>query len=435
MKKILLTMLSVALIATTASAQVATVDVAKLKSALTKADADVADAKKGAKAATWIKRGEAYLDAEAAVVNGVYAGMPENMLAISFGEVAPVQEEVGGQTMTYYPFEHFKAYIANGVVDYFIPTTVVDPQALDKAYDSFAKAYELDSENNKAGEDMQRVYLRSFEAGGAFYSISDFTNAATNFRRAFKASSHPSSPAVDTLSTFYAGMSAALGGDYENALVDLDKALAMGYEGDGEVYRMKFLSLYQLGRKEESLAVIQEGVAKYPTNEDLIDMMLRYYAENDGDASAMIPLVQDAIDKNPNNPNLYQGLAQIYDKLERIDDAVATIKKAVGVAPDNFLANYYEGLYLLKKGDKMNVYLGQQNITSAAQYQEALGAVTDVFRTALAPLEKAFALDPSEPSTVELLKNLTFRLREEEGMQAKYDKYNDLFNSMDVPQE
>ncbi len=432
MKKILLTVLGVVLMIATASAQSASVDVNKLKSAISKAEAATTNAKQATKAATWIKLGEAYLESDAAIVNGVYGGMPENMLVLSFGEVAPVEETVNGQTFTYYPFEHFKAYVSNNVVDFFIPTTVVDPQALDKAYESLGRAYEIDSKNSKVGTDMQRVFLRSFEAGGAFYSVSDYANAATNFRRAFKASSHPSSPSVDTLSTFYAGMSATLGGDYETALGDLDKALAMGYEADGEVYRMKFLALYQMGRKEESLEVLKTGIAKYPTNEDLIDMMLRYYAENDGDASAMIPLVEDAIVKSPNNPNLYQGLAQIYEKLGRLDDAVTTIKKAVGVDPENFLANYYEGLFLLRKGDQMSADLGKQNITSAAQYQEALGLVTDVFRSALAPLEKAHALDPSEPSTVELLKNLTFRLREEAGMQEKFDKYNEMFNSMNI---
>ncbi len=432
MKKILLTMLGVVLMSATVSAQSVNVDVNKLKSTITKAEATVANPKQATKAAAWIKLGEAYLDADAAIVEGVYVGMPENMLKVSFGEVAPVQETINDQTVTYYPFTHLKAYVSNGVVDFFVPTTVVDSEALQKAYDSFNKAYELDAKNTKVGADIQRVFLRSFETGGALYSIGDYSNAAINFRRAFKASSHPTSPAIDTLSTFYAGMAAALGGDYENALTDLDKALAMNFENNGEVYRMKFLAMYQMGRKEESLEVLKSGIAKYPTNEDLIDMMLRYYAENDGDASAMIPLVEAAIANSPNNPNLYQGLAQIYEKLGRLDDAVTTIKKAVAVDPENFLANYYEGLFLLRKGDEMNTELNRQNITSAARYREASGVITDVFRSALAPLEKAHSLNPTEPSTVELLKSLTARLREDPGMQEKYDKYNDLFNSMDI---
>jgi tetratricopeptide (TPR) repeat protein len=277
---------------------------------------------------------------------------------------------------------------------------------------------------------MESIHKKSFENGGALYSFGDYKAAAANFRRAYKATTHSTSPAIDTLAIYYAGMSSTFGEDHANALADLDKAIQLGYEAGGEVYRLKFLALYNLGRKEEALEVIKAGIAKYPTNEDLIDMIMRYYAENDGDASSLIRMVEDAIAKNPNNPNLYQGLAGIYERLEQTDNALATIKKAVSVAPDNFLANYYEGLYTVQKADKMAADLGKRQFTSNAQFQEAMGAVTDVFRQAVAPLEKAYSIDPKEAATVELLKNLTFRLREDAGMQEKYDKYNELFNSM-----
>lgn len=438
MKKIFLTMLGAILIALPASAQapvgvtVAKVDVEKIKSNIAKSDSDIADAKKGAKAATWLKRGDAFMEAEAKPVNGVYVGMPENVLTLSFGQdVQATDETVGETTYKAYPFEHFKAYVSNGVVEFFVPTTVIDPSALDKAYEAYDKAYGLDSKTTvDVMNGMSSIHLKSFENGGALYSLGKYTEAATNFRRAFTASAHPASPSVDTIAIYYAGMSSSFGNDNANALVDLDKAIEMDYEADGDVYRLKFITLYSLDRREEALATIQEGIAKYPANEDLIDMALRYYAENDGDPSSLIPLVQDAIDKNPNNPNLYQGLAGVYEKLGRLDDAIEAIKKAVALAPDNFLANHFEGLFLLEKGDKMNDDLGKLTITSSAQMQEARSAVTDVFRSALAPLEKAHAIDPTEPVTVELLKNLTFRLREEPGMQDKNTKYSELLNTL-----
>ena len=438
MRKILLTMLGVALIALPASAQmpgvgvsVAKVDVNKLKSDIAKSDADIADAKKSAKAATWLKRGDVFVDVDAKPVNGIYVGMPENMLKISFGDAPVAEETVGAHTYAVYPYEHLKAYVSNGVVEFFVPITVVDPQALDKAYDAYAKAYELDAKSAKAvGAGMEGIHLKSFENGGALYSLGDYKAAAANFRRAYKATTHPTVPAVDTIAIYYAGMSSAFGEDNANALADLDKALELGYEANGEVYRLKFLALYGLERKDEALEVIKTGIAKYPTNEDLIDMIMRYYAENGGDASSLIPMVQDAIDKHPENPNLYQGLAGIYEKLGQLDNAVATIKKAVAVAPDSFFANYYEGLYTIQKADAMANDLNKQQFTSNAQYQEALGVVTDVFRLAVAPLEKAYALDSTEPATVELLKSLTYRLRDDAGMQEKYDEYTKLLNSM-----
>ncbi len=444
MKKLFLTMLGASLmVAPTLRAQtidglgltVEKVNVKKLEAAIAKSDADIADAKKNAKAATWIKRGEAFMDADAKPVNGLYVTMDEAMLKATYGDAPAEEVTIGGNAYTVYTYEHFKVYLTGGKVALFTPVTVIDPAALDKAYDAYSKAYELDAKGaaKKVTAGIENIYNKSFENGGTFYSLGQYTAAAENFRRAYKAGIHPTSTKADSLSSqaiFYAGMSAIFGGDYTGALNDLDTAIERGYESDGEVYRLKFLALYNLGEKEKSLEVLKQGVSVYPTNEDLIDMMMRYYAENEGDPSSMIPLVKDAIDNNPTNSSLWQGLARIYDKLGQTDNAIETIKKAVELTPNDFLANYLEGFFIVKKGDAMNEDLGKMTITSRAQYQTALAAVNAVFARALAPLEKAYSIDPSELATVELLKNLTARLRDEEGMQAKYDRYNELFNSM-----
>jgi tetratricopeptide (TPR) repeat protein len=410
---------------------VAKVDVNKLRANIAKSDAEIANAKKAAKAATWLKRGATFIDVDAKPVNGIYASMPEPMLTAAFGkDVTPTTETVGAEEYTVYPYEHFKAYLLGGVVDFFTATTVVDPAALDKAYDAYAKAYEIDAkQSRKVADGMSSIRLKSFENGGSLYKLGLYNDAATNFRRAYRASTHPSSAAIDTLSLYYAGMSSTFGEDNATALVDLEKAIEMGYYVDGETFRLKFLNLYGLDRKEESLEALKTGLAMFPTSEGLIDMTMRYYAENEGDPSALIPMVQEAISKNPQNPLLYQGLARTYDKLGQIDNAIETIKKAVELAPNDFLSIYLQGWFIVKKGDEMYNELGNKTFTSNAQYQQAREIVYDVFRQALAPLEKAYTLNQSEVATVELLKNLTYRLREDEGMTAKNEKYDALFKA------
>jgi tetratricopeptide (TPR) repeat protein len=437
MKKILLTMLGVALIAAPASAQmegvgvsVATVDVAKLRNSIAKSDAEIANAKKASKAATWVKRGTTFLDVDARPVNGVYASMPEQMLKIAFGESTPVTESIGGGSYSVYSYEHFKAYVAGGVVEFFVPVTVVDPDALDKAYAAFDKAYGMDPKvAKKVTEGMNNIRLKSFENGGSQYALGAYKNAATNFRRAYRASIHPSVNTPDSLAIYYAGMSGSYGEDYAASLEDIDKSIALGYEAEGEVYRFKFIDLYNLDRKEESLEALKAGMARFPANENLIDMIMRYYAENEGDPTSLSPAVQDAIAKNPDNYSLYQGLARVYDKLGKADEAIEAIGHAVKLAPNDFLSSYLEGLFIVRKGDQMNDELNRQTFTSNAQYQQAFNLVLDVFRQAVAPLERAYGLNPEELATVELLKNLTFRLRDDEGMAEKYEKYRGILGT------
>jgi hypothetical protein len=78
----------------------------------------------------------------------------------------------------------------------------------------------------------------------------------------------------------------------------------------------------------------------------------------------------------------------------------------------------------------MNAELGKQVFTSRAESQAAREKVMEVFRSSIAPLEKALALNPEESAPVELLKNVTYWLRDDPGMQEKYDKYNALFKKM-----
>ena len=433
MKKFFLTMLGVALMAAPASAQIAAakVDVAKLRAAVAKSDADIANPKNAAKAATWLKRGETLIDVDAQPVNGIYASMPENMLKISFGDAPATQETVGGTAYSVYTYDNFKAYLNGGVVEFFIQTTVVDPAALDKAMEALDKAYTMDAKTaKKVGENMGAIKIKSFENGGSFYQVQEYKNAAENFRRAYRASAHPSVGAPDTLALYYAGMSAAYGQDFESSLKDLDQVLAMGYDAGGETYRLKFIDLYNLERREESLDVLKAGLAKYPDNENLVELIMGYYAENEGDPTTLIPMVQEAISKSPDNSRLYMGLARIYNKLDQHDNAIEAIKKSVALAPDDYLTSYLEGLFIITKGDAMSVDLSKQNFTSNTQYQAAAAEVMAVFRQSVAPLEKAHELNPEEIGIVELLKNVTTRLREEEGMQEKFKKYTDLFNSM-----
>jgi hypothetical protein len=49
-------------------------------------------------------------------------------------------------------------------------------------------------------------------------------------------------------------------------------------------------------------------------------------------------------------------------------------------------------------------------------------------------LEKAYELNPKDFSTVETLKILTFRLREEDGIGEKSEKYTKIYNEMKAAQ-
>lgn len=404
----------------------------KLRAAIAKSDAEIADPKKNVKSATWIKRGEAFVDADAKPVNGLFAGLDESTLKLTFGEVTPETAMVGDTEYMAYTYEHFKAYVKDGKVDYYVPVTVVVPDALDKAYDAFAKAYDMDAKTEKkVNTGMINIRNKSIEYGGTRYAFKDYKAAADNFRRAYRASIHPALNQTDTLSLFYAGFLGTIAGDYQTALQDLNKAIDLGYGADGETYYYKFHCLYNLGDHKGALETLKHAVTLYPNNESILEGLMTLYASGDEDPSELVPLVLNAIDQNPTNPGLYQGLARVYDKLGQLDNAVEAAKKAVDLVPNDFYANYFYGLVIVKKGDKMDQDMRYMTFTSPAEYQQAQAVVNTVYAEAVAPLEKAFSIDPSEVATVELLKNLTHRLNDMPGMQAKFERYDAIYKEME----
>jgi hypothetical protein len=68
--------------------------------------------------------------------------------------------------------------------------------------------------------------------------------------------------------------------------------------------------------------------------------------------------------------------------------------------------------------------------TSNADYEAAKKAVNMTYMKALPWLEKAMELKPDSVDCAESLKVLCFRLRNEEGMTEKYEKYNALFKKL-----
>ena len=83
------------------------------------------------------------------------------------------------------------------------------------------------------------------------------------------------------------------------------------------------------------------------------------------------------------------------------------------------------------KGDELNDQVS--NSWGSETYKEDMQRVLNLYGQSIAPFEKAHELMPQEIAFVEYLKVVTFRLRNESAeIQAKFDKYNELFKQMNA---
>ncbi len=419
-------------------ADIQEVNVEKSRAALAKQDAAVADAKKGLKANTWLKRGNEYYAAANDPVAGVFAGLNETVLLNTVGSKVPSEDvKINGVTYRVYHCDNFDAYCGNGQILFVVATTVIYPDALDVAFESYDKAYSLSPKvEKKVHEGMTNIMnLHIFNAQG-LYGVGNLTEAAKEFAKAYRVSCHSVINHPDTIDIYNAAVMATVGGDFENGLKYVDEAMKLNYMEGGETYYYKSVCLYNLNRKEEAKEVLRDGISSYPTNNNIIETMLQYYNEDENsNPRDIIPMVRVAIAKDPSNAALHLGMGRIHAKLGDLESAIASMQTAVSLNPADFYANFYLGDTFLEKATALEGELNKLPFPTTADakaaYDQALKNVNNAFASAIQPLETAYRLNPKEIATVERLKNVCFRLRDESAdLKAMYEKYNALYNSM-----
>lgn len=441
MKKVILTALAALLVAVPA-VQAQKVNKSAFLGKIEKSNSDIADAKKGAKAATWINRGKAFYDAAMEPTKSLFVGVETTMLKLTVGEpdkIEPVKLLETDFEAWVYPY--FTAYIKDGKVATWKQTQFVVEDAPEKAIEAYNKAYELDPKTReKAKEGLKQISDFCSQVGNTGIDTGDYISAADAYATAYKAQSSPAYGEADPSLLYYAGYlhtvdgannpaSFAAGADY------LNEAIAKGYtDEEGNIYYYLFHCYY--GQKDADKAnvlkakdALMTGIEKFPKNERILDGLMQLYTteEGIGDPADLVTLIESAIEANPENIDLWFGRGRIFYALKNYDESIASFGKVVELKPDLFEGNYYLGVFYTVKGDAMNKEMNEKQYSSQAAYDADLKTVNDVYMAAVPWFEKSLELKPGDMDTLEFLKSLCFRLRDEEGMMEKYDKYNALY--------
>ena len=134
--------------------------------------------------------------------------------------------------------------------------------------------------------------------------------------------------------------------------------------------------------------------------------------------------------RDPKNKGLWYGRGRIFYSMKDYDNSIESFKKVVELDPKDAQSFYYAGYFYILKADEMNTEFNQRDYKSNDEFKADQAKITAVYKEAIPYLEKAHELNPKDARTLRDLKSLTFRLREEDGIQAKFDKYNKLYNEI-----
>lgn len=396
-----------------------------------KSDKDVANPKKNIKSDVWLDRGAMFVSLDAAPTQGLYSGMDTRSLNTMYGNSALVDETIGQKTYKKKGTAQFRAYLDGGRVVSWVSTWAFSKEALAKAEEAYLKAYEIDNgSKEKVAAGLTSIANAYRQAAANYFEIQDNKNAAKNFFAAYETSLKEPLAVIDTASAFNGGYLAVTESNFRNGAKYLNVAYDNGYYSDGDLFYLLYFCHVGLKDVEKAKEVLHDGLAKFPKNNKIVEGLMAVYTMDGGDATSLVPVIEAAIANDPTNPDLYDGLGRIYDKMGEADKSIDAFVKAAELTPEDYTANFNLGLLLIKKADSVNDEMRSKTFTSQAEYKEALETVNNLYLKSITPLEKAYELKNDDAVSIELLKNVCFRLREEEGIMDKYNKYNELFKNL-----
>lgn len=450
MKRLFLTLLGAAILAVPA-ARAQKVNSAMLSAAVDKSEAEIQDPKKAAKGATWLKRAQAYYAALEAPTKGVFTTMPSALLKSTCGN-AKSQESVtipSGPAEAY-DYNYITVYLQGDKVVAWTQKKQIVRDLYKNMMASLDKAYELDPKlAPKLKAELDKIVNFYKQEGNVNLDAGQYERAAQAYRNAYMAEQRPAyGTGPEPVLLYNAGYLLTIDGaknpkSYVLGEKCLRSALHDGYQdADGSSYYYLFHCYYGQTQQAEGEArekllqkaknALLEGVKKYPTNENIIGALQSLYMSEPsvGDPSELVDMIQAAVERDPSSVDMWSSLALLNYQLKDFKAAIAAGRKAAELAPDSFDTNYRLGIFYAAEGDAVIDKMRETNYTRQADYDADLAAANDAYRDATPWLEKAHGFQPENRTIVETLKSIFFRLRDEEGMMAKYEEFNALLQQM-----
>jgi tetratricopeptide (TPR) repeat protein len=177
--------------------------------------------------------------------------------------------------------------------------------------------------------------------------------------------------------------------------------------------------LQEQGRSAEAVRRLEEAIALYPTNPELLYYLGTIHEEAERYEEALSALKR-AIEKAPSNANFVFRLGVVYDKQKNKDASIEAMRRVIELDPKNANALNYLGYTFAEMGTNLDE--AEQLIIEALKYKPDDGYITDSlgwvyyqkgdYPRALEYLKKAHELVPEDPTIMEHVGDAYLKLGE-----------------------
>ncbi len=444
MKRIALLFVSVFVGATLLSAQTSQTAESLLKDK-EKSDADIQNSKKNVKSATWEKRGDLFLDMAQFNTKGLYVNMPQTGISgaeLLVGKPQSIANTEKGEDWIY---ERVTLHFENGKLAEWEETKPLDEKALDKAYEAYKKADELDAKGkfkNKSTTKSNIATLRGLftNSGVKYFGEKKYKEAVSELKKALELDKYPKEKS-DTifntgLVTYYVGVMAQNGGDNETAKEYYELCISKGYQ-EAAPYQALAGLYKELGQPEKERETLQAGFDKYPGSKEILIGFINYYLTSGESEKAMEKLTQ-AVKDDPENPTFHYAIGTLYDtmlkdstgkyneeqKKSYFENAKESYKTAIDLKPGYFEALYNLGALFYNEAAKILKDADKIDLKKVKEFEAMQAKAKEQFELALPYMEKAHEANKTDRSTLQTLVTIYHRLQ-------KYDKKKEAQEKLD----
>ncbi|WP_321316322.1 tetratricopeptide repeat protein [Labilibaculum sp.] len=302
---------------------------------------------------------------------------------------------------------------------------------LDVAFDSYMKALELD-ENGKMEKPVKAQMTNMIpdytNEAVNLYNEGDFPGALAAFERVLEIEAmdmFKENATIDTAVIFNAGMTAQKAEQLEKAAKYYKQSIEYNY-GGAKTYANLSKVLNDSGNKEEGVKYLHKGFELYPNDSWMLVELINHYMLG-GEPQKAADYLDKAIELDPTNSSFYRAKGTLYEKTEEFAKAEEMYTKALSMDPNDFTSQYNLGL--LKLNSAILKHKAANEIMDAKKYNEAIKAVYAEYEAVIPYFEKVLEMQPDEKNSMITLKELYFKLRNEN--EVYLEKYNKVKAQLD----
>lgn len=427
MKQILLTVAILA-VAFTAGAQ----NRDQLLSTIDKAKVATENEKKAANPTTWIKYGDAYVDAYNSLFGPLWIGISKAEASF-FGGTQPVSEEQVVLNNVPYTVEHYEFrdlyYNPNGVLDAVIITaSITDGDLMVQARDAYLKAAEVDAKGSKIKQIVEKLgVVRNNLVNDAmsYYTLGDLEQAAFYFEESLPCSDNPVVNSLDTMVVYYAAVAYDASGNADKAKTYYQKCIDLGFEQNGDV-ASALAALYQKeGNMDMAKQCLNEAFAKYPSSQSVLVSLINLYMETNDDPQKILDLIRSAQENEPENATLVCAEGDVYKNLGDIDNAIKCYQKSTEIDPEYIYGYYSIGNAYFEEAVAIQKKIDALDIRDVEGYEALLAEQEKYLELSIDPFEKVFQMSSDQEFKIiaaSSLKQIYFRFRDRDPKYAEKDQ-------------